>query len=48
MNQPDHIRVRSFFYFTKCLLGNLENTTENDKERLSTSIEQTFCKKFHS
>ena len=33
------------FYFTKCLPGNLENTTENDKERLST-LSENFARNF--
>ena len=36
---PVKVRVRELFYFTKCLAVNLENTTENDKEHLSTSFE---------
>ena len=31
-------------YFTKCLTENLENTTEDDKERLSTLFGWKFCK----
>ena len=32
--------LKDFFYYTKYLPGNLENTTEKDKERLSTSSKQ--------
>ena len=36
---PVKVRVRLLFYFTKYLSENLENTTEHDRERLSTSLE---------
>ena len=31
---PVKVRVGQIFYFTKCLPENLNNTRENDKERL--------------
>ena len=45
---PAEVRVRQLSYFTKCHPGNLENTTENDKERLSNSFEWKFYKNFYS
>ena len=44
---PVKVRVRQLFCFAKCLPGNLENTTVNNKEYLSTSFEKKFSDQFY-
>ena len=43
---PVKVHVREVFYFTKYLPENLINTTEDNKERLTSLLGCKFCKHF--